>query len=150
QPKRRRREGWSGRWESNPRHSAWEADVLPLNYARAARRIAKQTGLRQERAVSQTVAPAHDLRHCAEDDAGGNRPERQHGYDLAERARTLGAQMNNGMSQERIERNVQQRPEQHGVAERGDVASALRDGEHREREQAGERQGAGRPYPARV
>lgn len=26
---------WSGRWESNPRHSAWEADVLPLNYARA-------------------------------------------------------------------------------------------------------------------
>ena len=27
--------GWSGRWESNPRHSAWEADVLPLNYARS-------------------------------------------------------------------------------------------------------------------
>src|SRR5690606_5007686 len=27
---------WSGRWESNPRHSAWEADVLPLNYARSA------------------------------------------------------------------------------------------------------------------
>ncbi len=27
-------EDWSGRWESNPRHSAWEADVLPLNYAR--------------------------------------------------------------------------------------------------------------------
>ena len=25
---------WSGRWGSNPRHSAWEADVLPLNYAR--------------------------------------------------------------------------------------------------------------------
>ena len=25
---------WSGRRESNPRHSAWEADVLPLNYAR--------------------------------------------------------------------------------------------------------------------
>ena len=25
---------WSGRGESNPRHSAWEADVLPLNYAR--------------------------------------------------------------------------------------------------------------------
>jgi hypothetical protein len=25
---------WSGRWESNPRHSAWEADVLPLNYTR--------------------------------------------------------------------------------------------------------------------
>src|SRR6185312_4596177 len=29
---------WSGRGESNPRHSAWEADVLPLNYARAAGR----------------------------------------------------------------------------------------------------------------
>ena len=26
---------WSGQGESNPRHSAWEADVLPLNYARA-------------------------------------------------------------------------------------------------------------------
>src|SRR5215468_1593336 len=25
---------WSGRWESNPRHTAWEAVVLPLNYAR--------------------------------------------------------------------------------------------------------------------
>ena len=25
----------SGRWDSNPRHSAWEADILPLNYARA-------------------------------------------------------------------------------------------------------------------
>lgn len=29
-------EDWSGRWESNPRHSAWEADVLPLNYTRRA------------------------------------------------------------------------------------------------------------------
>src|SRR5581483_2902449 len=27
---------WSGRGESNSRHSAWEADVLPLNYARKA------------------------------------------------------------------------------------------------------------------
>ena len=26
---------WSGRWDSNPRHSAWEADALPLSYARA-------------------------------------------------------------------------------------------------------------------
>ena len=25
---------WSGRWGSNPRHQAWEACVLPLNYAR--------------------------------------------------------------------------------------------------------------------
>src|SRR5262249_47402048 len=28
---------WSGRRESNPRHTAWEAVVLPLNYARARR-----------------------------------------------------------------------------------------------------------------
>src|SRR6202035_2206241 len=34
QPKLQSSVGWSGRWESNPRHSAWEADVLPLNYAR--------------------------------------------------------------------------------------------------------------------
>ena len=26
-------QNWSGRSESNRRHSAWEADVLPLNYA---------------------------------------------------------------------------------------------------------------------
>ena len=26
----------SGRWDSNPRHSAWEADALPLSYTRAA------------------------------------------------------------------------------------------------------------------
>ena len=25
---------WSGRWDSNPRRPAWEAGVLPLNYAR--------------------------------------------------------------------------------------------------------------------
>src|ERR1700731_2574008 len=47
QPKLQSSEGWSGRWESNPRHSAWEADVLPLNYARAFARIAKRGGTRQ-------------------------------------------------------------------------------------------------------
>lgn len=26
---------WSGRWGLNPRPSAWQADVLPLNYARS-------------------------------------------------------------------------------------------------------------------
>ena len=25
---------WSGKRDSNPRHSAWEADALPLNYSR--------------------------------------------------------------------------------------------------------------------
>ena len=29
-------EQWSGRWDSNPRLSAWEADTLPLSYARPA------------------------------------------------------------------------------------------------------------------
>ena len=38
---------WSGRWESNPRHSAWEADVLPLNYARVLFSIAKRIGAPQ-------------------------------------------------------------------------------------------------------
>lgn len=31
---RYQRPWWSGRWGSNPRHQAWEACVLPLNYAR--------------------------------------------------------------------------------------------------------------------
>ena len=30
---------WSGRRGSNPRHRAWEARVLPLNYSRSAQRI---------------------------------------------------------------------------------------------------------------
>src|SRR2546425_10092243 len=30
---------WSGRWELNPRPSAWEADALPLSYARSLSRI---------------------------------------------------------------------------------------------------------------
>ncbi len=38
---------WSGRRESNPRHTAWEAVVLPLNYARASPSIAKARCQRQ-------------------------------------------------------------------------------------------------------
>jgi cellulose synthase/poly-beta-1,6-N-acetylglucosamine synthase-like glycosyltransferase len=34
---RRKTKAWSGRWGSNPRHQAWEACVLPLNYARGAK-----------------------------------------------------------------------------------------------------------------
>src|SRR3989442_1542091 len=30
---------WSGRWDLNPRPSAWEADALPLSYARSLSRI---------------------------------------------------------------------------------------------------------------
>ena len=49
---------WSGRRESNPRHTAWEAVVLPLNYARAGPSIAKarrqQQGAKAEpRAISR-------------------------------------------------------------------------------------------------
>lgn len=33
-PPMARETNWSGRWESNPRRSAWEADILPLNYSR--------------------------------------------------------------------------------------------------------------------
>lgn len=29
----------SGQWDSNPRHSAWEADALPLSHARKCKRI---------------------------------------------------------------------------------------------------------------
>src|SRR5579864_8233607 len=47
---------WSGRWESNPRHSAWEADVLPLNYARPDSKIAKIGNARQGRAGADAVA----------------------------------------------------------------------------------------------
>lgn len=25
---------WSGRWDSNPRHSGWQLDALPLSYTR--------------------------------------------------------------------------------------------------------------------
>lgn len=39
EPQSPRGKGWSGRWESNPRHSVWKTDVLPLNYARASRRL---------------------------------------------------------------------------------------------------------------
>jgi hypothetical protein len=55
---------WSGRWESNPRHSAWEADVLPLNYARALLRNhntavrAAQTDLDMEEACPRNAKAA--------------------------------------------------------------------------------------------
>ena len=33
--------GWSGRWDSNPRPSAWKADALPLSYSRSVLRPAR-------------------------------------------------------------------------------------------------------------
>ncbi len=58
-------DAWSGRWDLNPRPSAWQADVLPLNYARplvpfsrAARlKLAESPGTvnRQELPLSRAV-----------------------------------------------------------------------------------------------
>src|SRR5438132_289640 len=47
QSKLRRSEDWSGRSGSNRRHSAWEADVLPLNYARSVRDNSEGGGRRK-------------------------------------------------------------------------------------------------------
>src|ERR1700733_9302135 len=51
--------GWSGRWESNPRHTAWEAVVLPLNYARARRSITKLVRARKGVARRPRSGGAH-------------------------------------------------------------------------------------------
>jgi hypothetical protein len=49
QSKRHWREVWSGRWDSNPRHSAWKAEALPLSYARKFRRpIPSESGSPKE------------------------------------------------------------------------------------------------------
>ena len=42
---------WSGRRGSNPRHSAWEADVLPLNYSRASTSIHQMSSACRSRIV---------------------------------------------------------------------------------------------------
>ena len=36
---------WSGRGESNPRRSAWEADILPLNYSRSCKELSVRLGI---------------------------------------------------------------------------------------------------------
>src|SRR5579863_5485752 len=54
-------EDWSGRWESNPRHTAWEAVVLPLNYARTWTRIAKSGSARQALRLAPPVRTAGKL-----------------------------------------------------------------------------------------
>src|SRR5262249_54334063 len=54
---------WSGRWESNPRHTAWEAVVLPLNYAR----VIKYLGRLREilwHGFSMSPAGQHTLLSC--------------------------------------------------------------------------------------
>ena len=37
-------EKWSGRWDLNPRHLAWEASTLPLSYARSSTVIVPRRG----------------------------------------------------------------------------------------------------------
>src|SRR6266536_1929402 len=46
---------WSGRWESNPRHTAWEAVVLPLNYARLSVEHSRATALAARAGRSRTA-----------------------------------------------------------------------------------------------
>ena len=46
---------WSGRWDSNPRLSAWEADVLPLNYSRSYVKSAKVPRLIYPQLCTQNI-----------------------------------------------------------------------------------------------
>src|SRR5580704_12506429 len=62
---------WSGRWESNPRHTAWEAVVLPLNYARKQCTIPNPPPTGQEPSMEQSRGRLNENR--AEQD-----PFRQH------------------------------------------------------------------------
>jgi hypothetical protein len=55
---------WSGRWGSNPRHLAWEASVLPLNYARNDFSIARW-GTRVQRSSPYNAALDHLVDHTA-------------------------------------------------------------------------------------
>ena len=55
---------WSGRWESNPRHTAWEAVVLPLNYARdrsVTRRMGRPLGRRPTRTTQHFTSTAGEI-----------------------------------------------------------------------------------------
>lgn len=54
---------WSGRWGSNPRHPAWEAGVLPLNYARAHTQSPRTKGFRAQEAKSRAPAAEEQTAH---------------------------------------------------------------------------------------
>ena len=59
---------WSGQSGSNRRHSAWEADVLPLNYARTAAILTnpegadkgQRSGANERRSRSDSNSASHD------------------------------------------------------------------------------------------
>ena len=62
---------WSGRWESNPRHAAWEAAVLPLNYARDGDQIRGGKAGRQGARSRLTLVRGRGMipLHCARVDS---------------------------------------------------------------------------------
>src|ERR1700733_10957512 len=56
---------WSGRPGSNRRHSAWEADVLPLNYSRSLQSIIGYTRhINESRPAGVTVLRASGPEYC--------------------------------------------------------------------------------------
>ena len=62
-PPRRMERNWSGRRESNPRHQAWEACVLPLNYSRSGPLSALEAGSKLT-ALSSSVNGLSRRCHC--------------------------------------------------------------------------------------
>ena len=65
---------WSGRRDSNSRLSAWEADILPLNYSRVSARLYDKNHskckLVQRTAFSKRVGAAHQLNSCTQSSSG--------------------------------------------------------------------------------
>src|SRR5262249_44539536 len=59
------RKGWSGRRGSNPRHQAWEACVLPLNYSRGADDLTSARSWRRQTKPSdpRKTAPPRESAH---------------------------------------------------------------------------------------
>lgn len=45
----------SGRWDSNPRPSPWQGDVLPLNYARVFDQPSAESAETQNRTVDTAI-----------------------------------------------------------------------------------------------
>lgn len=78
---------WSGRGESNPRHSAWEADVLPLNYTRVAEASGEDIG-RGPKEKARRTGPLDFLTEAA---AGQSRTSSTVTPRLASMAWTLSA-----------------------------------------------------------
>src|SRR5262249_45968687 len=86
---------WSGRWESNPRHTAWEAVVLPLNYARDTNRLRPSTSVdrqpslflyaRPRRGGSGSRPPLHRCSAKSREDLGRRRDGRDILHGIVDR-----------------------------------------------------------------